>query len=135
MFMRNSRNATQATTVMPATRNSKDDSDIMTAHNSRNASNSRNESNNRTANPIWTPAKAGMLTKVVKLATACRKTNYSRDTVKIKDDSSSRDSRNIMDVISNRTSRTDNRMSATVEKTATFSKDTSNRSTNSQLEH
>jgi hypothetical protein len=54
-------------------------------------------------------AKAGMLAKVVKLATACRQANYSRDTVKIKDDSSSRDSRNIMDVISNRTSRTDNR--------------------------
>jgi hypothetical protein len=72
-----------------------------------------------------------MLTKVVKLARACRKANYSRDTVKIKDDSSSRGSRNIMDVISNRTIGT----SSTVEKTATFSKDTSNSSRNSQLEH
>jgi hypothetical protein len=41
----------------------KDDSNIMTAHNSRNASNSRNESNNRTANTVWTPLKAGMLAK------------------------------------------------------------------------
>ena len=53
--------------------------------------------------------KSGMLAKVLKLAIACRKANYSRDTVKIKDDSSSRDNRNIMDVISSRTARTDDR--------------------------
>ena len=53
----------QATTVAPATSNSKDDSNIMTAHNSRNASNSRNESNNRAANTVWMPPKAGMLEK------------------------------------------------------------------------
>jgi hypothetical protein len=41
----------QATTAAPATINSKDDSNIMTTHNSRNASNSRNESDNRTAMP------------------------------------------------------------------------------------
>jgi hypothetical protein len=53
---------------MPATSNIKDDSNIMIAHNSRNASNSRNESNNRTANTVWTPPKAVMLAKTVKLA-------------------------------------------------------------------
>jgi hypothetical protein len=54
---------TQATTVAPATSNSKDDSNIMTAHNSRNASDSRNKSDNRIANMVWMPAKAGMLLK------------------------------------------------------------------------
>ncbi len=44
---------TQATTVTPATSNS----NIMTAHNSRN------ESNNRTGNTVWTPSTAGMLAK------------------------------------------------------------------------
>jgi hypothetical protein len=53
----------KATTVMPATSNIKDDSNIITAYNSRNASNSMNVSNNRTANTVWTPLKAGMLTK------------------------------------------------------------------------
>ncbi len=43
--------------------NSKDDSNIMTAHKSRNASNSKNESDNRTANTVWMTAKAGMLLK------------------------------------------------------------------------
>jgi hypothetical protein len=75
-----------ATTVMPAT--SKDDSSIMTTHNSRKASNSRNESNIRTGTK-WMPATAGMLVKVVKPATACRKANYSSDTFKIRDDSNS----------------------------------------------
>jgi hypothetical protein len=56
-----------------------------------------------------TLAKAGMLAKVVKPATACREVNYNRGTVKIRDDSSSRDNRNIMDVICNRTCRTDSR--------------------------
>ncbi len=50
----------------------KDDSNIITDHNSRKANNSRNESNNRTANTVWTPVKAGMLAKKVKLATAWR---------------------------------------------------------------
>ncbi len=56
-----------------------------------------------------TPAKAGMLAKVVKPPIACREVNYSRDTVKIRDGSSSMDNRNIMDVICSRTSRTDSR--------------------------
>jgi hypothetical protein len=60
---------------MPATSNIKDDSNIMIGHNSRNASNSMNESNNRTANTVWTPPK----TKTVKLATAWREANSSRD--------------------------------------------------------
>ncbi len=37
---------------MPAIGKIKDDSNIMTAHNSRNASNNRNESNNRTASTV-----------------------------------------------------------------------------------
>ncbi len=97
----------------------------MTAHNSGNASNSRNESNNRTANTLWTPEKAGMLAKVVKLE--CRKGNYSRDIVKIRDDSSS--------IMSSRTARQAVGKSATAEETATFSRDTTNSSMNSQPEH
>jgi hypothetical protein len=80
----------------------------MTAHKSRNASNSRNESNNTTANTLWTPAKAGMLAKVVK--PAFREANCSRDSIKIRDDSSSRDNRNIMNVISSRTSTAEERL-------------------------
>jgi hypothetical protein len=68
---------TQATTVTPATRNIKDDCNIMTAHNSRN------ESNNRTANTVWTPSKAVMLAKPVKPATARREANSSRDNMNI----------------------------------------------------
>jgi hypothetical protein len=53
----------------------------MTVHNSRNTSNSRNVSNNRTAgaNTVWTQSKAGMLAKTLKLATAWREANSSRD--------------------------------------------------------
>jgi hypothetical protein len=47
-----------------------------------------------------------MLVKVVKPAIACREVNYSRDIVKIRDDSNSRDNRNIMDVIISKTART-----------------------------
>jgi hypothetical protein len=50
----------------------------MAAHNSRKARNSRNESYNRTANTVWTPAKAGMLAQT-KPATAWREANSSRD--------------------------------------------------------
>jgi hypothetical protein len=63
----------------------------MTTHNNRNASNSKNKSNNRTANTVWPPAYAGMLAKAVRPATAFREANYSRDTVKIRDDSIGRD--------------------------------------------
>jgi hypothetical protein len=78
---------TQATTVTLATSNNKDDS---SKHQERKQATSRNESNIRAANTIWTPAKAEML------ATACREANYSRDTVKIRDDSSS--SREVLSV-------------------------------------
>ncbi len=61
-----------------------------------------------------TPAKAGMLAKVVKPAIACREVNYSRDTGKIRDDSSSMDNRNIMDVISSRTA-TDSRKVSNIQ--------------------
>jgi hypothetical protein len=77
----------QATAVTPAISNSKDDSKSMTAHNSRN------ESNNRTANTVWTQAKAGMYEYVLKPATACREAYYSKD------------KRNIIDVNSSRTAR------------------------------
>jgi hypothetical protein len=95
----------QATALMPATSNSKEVINSMTAHNNMNTSSSRNESNIRTTNTVWTPAKAGMLTQVVKPATACRETNYSRDTINIRDDSS-RDNRHIMDINRSRTART-----------------------------
>jgi hypothetical protein len=74
----------------------------MTAHNNRKASNSRNESNNRIANTLWTPAKAGMFALVKPV---CREANYSRDIVKIREDSIREDNRNIMNVISSRTAR------------------------------
>jgi hypothetical protein len=45
----------------------------MTGHNSRN------KTNNRTANTVWTPSKAGIHAKTVKLATAWREANSSRD--------------------------------------------------------
>jgi hypothetical protein len=67
---------TQATALTPATSNSKDDSNIMTAHNSRNQSRNRNESKNKTANTVGTPGKAWTLAKVVKPATACREANH-----------------------------------------------------------
>jgi hypothetical protein len=81
----------------------------MTVHNSRKASNNRHECNNRSANTVWTTAIAGMLAKVVKLTTAHREANYNRDTVKIRDDRSSRDNRNIMDDSSIRIAKTDSR--------------------------
>jgi hypothetical protein len=49
----------QATTVAPETINSKDNSNIMTTHNSRNAGNSKNEIDNRTAITVWMTAAAG----------------------------------------------------------------------------
>ncbi len=73
----------------------------MTAHNCRDASNSRNESNNKTANTVATPEKAGMLAKVVKPATACRKA-YSRIPLISGMAGAAGDNRNIMDVNSSR---------------------------------
>jgi hypothetical protein len=75
---------TQAAAVTTAARNSKDDSNNMTAHNSRNASNSRNESNIRTANAVGTPITAQMLAKVKKPATACREDNNSIDPINMR---------------------------------------------------
>jgi hypothetical protein len=60
------------------------------------------------------------------LTTACREANYSSETINIRDDSSSRDNRNIMDV-------NNNQKSATKEKPTLFSRDVSNSSRNSQL--
>jgi hypothetical protein len=73
---------TQATTVAPATSNTKDDSYIMIAHNNRIASNSRNKSYYRTSNTAWMPE----IRNAVKA-------------VKIRDGSSNRENSIIMDVI------------------------------------
>jgi hypothetical protein len=62
----------QAGAVTPATSNSKDDSNCMTIHNRRNKRNSRNESKKRADNTGGTPAKAVILAKLVKPATACK---------------------------------------------------------------
>jgi len=67
----------QETTVTPATSNIKDESNIMTTHNSRSAINRRNDNNNRTANKVWTPPRAVMLAKTMKLAMAWREANSS----------------------------------------------------------
>ncbi len=67
-----------------ATSNSKDNSNNIIAHNSRNTSNSRNESNSRTAKTVWMPLTVGMLAKVVKPATACREDNNNIDTINMR---------------------------------------------------
>jgi hypothetical protein len=61
------------------------------------------------ANTVWTTAKAGMLAKVVKLTTAHREANCSRDTVKIRDDNCSRNHRNILNDSSSRIAGTESR--------------------------
>ncbi len=100
----------QATTVATATSNSKDGSNIMTAHSSRNTSNSRNKSNNRTANTVWMPAKAGMLLKSeIAVAAGTIASSWRSSTV--------------------------GPIEKPVEKTTTFSRDTNNSSKNSHLEH
>jgi hypothetical protein len=49
--------------------------------------------------PTQTPTTAGMLAKVVKLATACREANNNMDTINIRDNSSSsREASNIQQV-------------------------------------
>ncbi len=63
-----------------ATSNSKDNSNNMIAHNSRNTSYSRNESNSRTANTVLMPLTVGMLAKVMKPTTARREDNNNIDT-------------------------------------------------------
>ncbi len=92
--------ATQAKAVTPATGNSNDDSNSITAHNSRSAlKRQQDHQYNRT------PEKSGMRTKVVQPATACRKADYSRDTINIRDNSSRRDKRNIVDINSSKVAR------------------------------
>jgi hypothetical protein len=76
----------------------------MTAHNSRNASNSKNESNNRTASTIGTPARARMLTKVVKQQHAGRPTT-SGTLLKPETTAAAATNGNIIDVNSRRTAR------------------------------
>ncbi len=103
------------------------------AHHRRNASNSRNESNNRAVNTEGTPAKAGKFAKVAKPATACGEANYSRDTINIRDDSSSRDNIGTSWIS---TADCQNQIvgkSATAEKPSTFSSDTNNSCKGSQL--
>jgi hypothetical protein len=76
-----------------------------------NTSNSRNVSNNWTAKTVGTPAKAGMLAKVLKTETACKEVNNSTSTIYIRDASSSS------------------------REASTFSRDASNGSRTSQLKH
>ncbi len=78
------------------------------------------------------PAKAGMLAKVVKAA--CREANYSRDTVKTKMTAAARTIRTSW--MSSAVGPPEQAVgkSATAEKTATFRRETSNSSMNSQLE-
>ena len=108
----------QVTIVTPAASNSKDDSNSMTAHNSRNVS-------NRTANTVGMPAKAGMLEKVAVPATTCREGNYSRDTAKA-DTKGNHGCQQQQECLNQTIGK-----KAPVEKTATFSRDTSNSSRNS----
>jgi hypothetical protein len=60
------------------------------------------------ASPAHLPTSriARILAKAVLLTTARREANYSSETINIRDDSSSRDNRNIMDVNSNKKSAT-----------------------------
>jgi hypothetical protein len=76
-----------ATAVMTAISKSKDYIKSITAHIS--SCNSRNKSSNRTAKTVGTPAKAGVLAKLVKSPTACRGANYNKDIINIRDNSSS----------------------------------------------
>ncbi len=101
----------------------------MTAHNSRNESNSRNKSINWTTNTISLSAKAGILAKVVKPATACREGNYSRDSVK--------NTKLTIGTswLSSVTAGTISRKVSNSRKDIKFNRDTSNSSMNSQLEH
>jgi hypothetical protein len=100
----------QATTVVPATSYSKNDSNIVTAHNSRNASNSSNDSDNRTTNTVWMTAKAEMLLKSEMTAAAgTTASSWMSSAVGLPEQ--------------------------TVEKPATFSRDTSNNTRNSQRDH
>ncbi len=112
--------ASKSSDATQATSNSKDGimaaiAWLPSAHNRRTASSIRNESNNRTASTVGTPAKAGMLAKLVKQQHAARPTTggtllYSE--------------------MSTAAGSPDQKVgkSATGEKTATFSR-------NSQLEH
>jgi hypothetical protein len=50
----------------------------MTTHNSRSPINRRNDNTNRTANKVWTPPRAVMLAKTMKLAMAWREANSSK---------------------------------------------------------
>jgi hypothetical protein len=68
----------QAAALAPATSNSKDESNNMTAHNNRNASNSR------TANTVGMPITAGIIAKVMKLATAYREDINNKNTIDIR---------------------------------------------------
>ncbi len=72
------------------------------------------------ANRIGTEAKVGLFAKVVR-ATAWRKASYSWNSINSRNDSSSKDNRNIMDINSSKTASDDSRKvgNSTVEKTAT----------------
>jgi hypothetical protein len=74
----------------------------------------------------------------VKPATACREANYSRDTVKIRDDSNSRNNKTIMDVNSSigppeSVEKSDSKKAKEMQQQCQQHQDSSSR--NSQLEH
>jgi hypothetical protein len=106
----------QPKAVTPATSNSKDDSNGVTALNSSNSSNSRNESNNRTAKTLGTEAKSGDAKSSE--ATACKEDNYSRDTVNIRNDSSRDKGTSWMSTAAGPPKSDRRKKSATVQKTA-----------------
>jgi hypothetical protein len=62
---------------------------------------------------VGTLAKGGggIIEKVLQPTTACREANYSRDIVSFRDDSSSRDNRNMIDVTAARPPESDSRNS------------------------
>jgi hypothetical protein len=70
--------------VTPLTSSSKDNSNNMTAHNTRKESNSRNDSNSRTNSTVGMPTLAGMLAKLMKPATACRDDNNNMGTINMR---------------------------------------------------
>jgi hypothetical protein len=84
----------QATTIAPATINSKDYSNIMTTHNSRNASKQQEWKRQQDRH---------------------HSTDDSRNAVKIRDDNSIRDNSIIMDVISIRTAKIGNRDDSNIQ--------------------
>jgi hypothetical protein len=125
----------QAAAVAPSISNCKNDSNSMTTQNSRNASISRNESNDRKANAVGKPAKAGMIAKVVKTTRAGRPTTAGTLLTSEMTAAAGILGTSWMSTAAEAPESDSSGMSATMEKTAKFSRDASSRSRISQLEH